>query len=573
MRVNNSAVSAIFDDMADLLEIEGENPFRVRAYRTASRTISGLSQDVSELIADTQDLTKLPGIGKDLAAKIYEIVTTGHLSALDEIKKRVNPRLIEYMRIAGLGGKRVSALNSKLGIFNLKQLETAARNHKICKLPGFGEKVERSILQGIKRARDYGKRIMLPEAEEIAESVIRHLRESKGIGKVVVAGSFRRRRETVRDLDIMVTAGNSSDVSGRFLSFPQISRVISRGETRTTVILNSGIQVDIRVVPEESYGSALHYFTGSKSHNIGVRKLGVKAGLKINEYGVFKGQRRICGQSEEEVYESVGLPFIEPELREDTGELEAARNGLLPNLIELTDIKGDLHSHTSRTDGHATIEEMVSAARAKGYEYLAITDHSKHLAMTHGLKESDLEGQIEHIDRLNETLEGFTVLKGIEVDIMEDGSLDLSDSVLKRLDVVVCSVHYKFNLSRDKQTKRVLKAMDNQYFNILAHPTGRLINKREPFEIDIEAIIRGAKERGCILELNSYPERLDLNETHCRLAKEMKVKISIDTDSHSTGDLDFMRFGVGQARRGWLEKDDVINTRSLSDVRKLLKRK
>lgn len=573
MRINNSAVSAIFDDMADLLEIEGENPFRVRAYRTASRTISGLSQDVSELIADTHDLTKLPGIGKELAAKIYEIVTTGHLSALDEIKKRVNPRLIEYMRIAGLGGKRVSALNSKLGITTLEQLETAARNHKICKLPGFGEKVERSILQGIKRARDYGKRIMLLEAEEIAESVIRHLRESKGIGKVVVAGSFRRRRETVRDLDIMVTAGNSSDVSGRFLSFPQISRVISRGETRTTVILNSGIQVDIRVVPEESYGSALHYFTGSKSHNIGLRKLGVKAGLKINEYGVFKGKRRICGESEEDVYRSVGLPFIEPELREDTGELEAARDGLLPNLVELADIKGDLHSHTSRTDGHATIEEMVSAARAKGYEYLAITDHSKHLAMAHGLKESDLAAQIEYIDRLNETLEGFTVLKGIEVDILEDGSLDLSDSVLKDLDVVVCSVHYRFNLSRDKQTKRVLKAMDNQYFNILAHPTGRLINKREPFEIDIEAIVRGAKERGCILELNSHPVRLDLNETHCRLAKEMGVKISIGSDSHSTGELDFMRFGVGQARRGWLEKGDVINTRSLREVRKLLKRK
>jgi DNA polymerase (family 10) len=572
MRIYNSAISAIFDNMADLLEIEGGNPFRVRAYRTAARTINSLSQDVSDLIANGEDLSKLPGIGKDLAGKIKEIVSTGHLSAFEELSKRINPELIKYMKIEGLGGKRVAAINSRLGIYTLEQLEEAAREHKICKLPGFGENVERSILQGIKRAREYGNRIMLLEAEDIAAGVIKHLSAVVDQEKIMVAGSFRRRRETVRDLDILVT-GDSAGVSERFLSFPQIAKVLSSGGTRITVVLKSGVQVDIRVVPRESCGSVLHYFTGSKSHNIAIRKRGVKRGLKINEYGVFRGEKRIGGEREEDVFSAVELPYIEPELREDTGEIEAAERGELPSLIELSQIRGDLHAHTSRTDGHASMEDMVAAAKAKGYEYLAITDHSKHLAMARGLKERDLAEQIEHIDKLNETLDGFTVLKGIECDILEDGSLDLSDSILKELDVVVCSVHYKFNLSRGKQTKRILKAMDNRYLNILAHPTGRLINRREPYDIDFEVVLKGAKERGCFVEVNGYPDRLDLDEIHCRLAKEMGVKVAIDTDSHSTADLDFMRFGVGQARRGWLERDDVINTRDLEGLRRLLKRK
>lgn len=562
-------VAEMFNTMADLLEIKGENPFRIRAYRTAAHTVYSLSNDVSELLENGEDLSRLPGIGKDLASKIEQIVMTGQLEALEELKEEVPFELISLMRIAGLGGKRIKAINSRLGIQSVEQLERAALEHKICKLPGFGEKVERSILDGIKQLRETGTRMKLYEAEEIVNRIRKYLQFEKAIDKLIVAGSFRRKRETVGDIDILITTDEPLKVISLFLQYPEIDKILARGETRCTVFLHSGMQVDIRVVAKESYGAALHYFTGSKAHNIGIRKMGVRLGLKINEYGIWKEGSRIAGEREEDVFRVVGLPFIEPELREDRGELEAAQNDRLPHLIESHQIRGDLHTHTSRTDGHATMEEMVAAARALGYEYIAITDHSQRLAMTHGLNENDLARQIDIIDKANEALKGFRILKGIEVDILEDGTLDLDDSILKRLDLTVCSVHSKLNLSRKQQTERVLLAMENPYFTILGHPTGRLINRRAPIEIDMERVLARAKELRRVVEINSHPDRLDMNDVHCRMAKELGVKVSINTDAHSTNDLNLIRFGVAQARRGWLETSDVINTRGLNDLLRL----
>lgn len=570
MRIRNATVAEMFNTMADLLEIKGENPFRIRAYRTAAHTVYSLSSDVSELLENGVDLSKLPGIGKDLASKIEQIVMTGQLEALEELKGEVPFELISLMRIAGLGGKRIKAINSRLGIQSVEQLEAAALEHKICKLPGFGEKIERSILDGIKQLRESGTRMKFYDAEEIVNRIRKFFQSEKTIDKLTVAGSFRRKRETVGDIDILITTDVPLKIISLFLQFPEIDKVLVRGETRCTVILQSGMQVDIRVVAKESYGAALHYFTGSKAHNIGIRKMGVRLGLKINEYGIWKEGARITGEREEDVFRVVGLPFIEPELREDRGELEAAKIGKLPHLVELHQIRGDLHTHTSRTDGHATIEEMVDEARALGYEYIAITDHSQRLAMTHGLNEDDLALQIDIIDKANENLKGFRILKGIEVDILEDGTLDLADSILKKLDLTVCSVHYKLNLSRKQQTERVLRAMENPYFTILAHPTGRLINRRAPIEIDMERILTKAKELHRVVEINSHPDRLDMNDVHCRMAKELGVKVSINTDAHSTNDLQFIRFGVAQARRGWLEPSDVINTLGLNELLNLL---
>lgn len=570
MRIRNAAIAEMFNTTADLLEIKGENPFRIRAYRTAAHTVYSLSNDVSEILQSGQDLSRLPGIGKDLASKIEQIVKSGSFEVLEELKKEVPFELISLMRIAGLGGKRIKAINKSLGVENIEQLEKAALEQKIRGLPGFGEKIEKSILEGIRQFRETGTRMKLYDAEEIVNRIQNFLKSEKSVDKLIVAGSFRRKRETVRDIDILITTDFPLKIISLFLQFPEIDKVLVSGETRCTVVLNTGMQVDIRVVSKESYGAALHYFTGSKAHNIGIRKMGVRLGLKINEYGIWKGETRIAGEVEEDVFRVVGLPYIEPELREDNGELEAAKKDRLPQLIIPDQIRGDLHTHTVRTDGHATMEQMIGAARALGYQYLAITDHSQHLAMTHGLSEKDLAQQIDAIDKINESLDGFKILKGIEVDIMEDGSLDLPDSILKELDLTVCSVHSKFNLSRKQQTQRVLRAMENPYFTILAHPTGRLINKRPPMEIDMGKVLQKARELHRIVEVNSYPDRLDMSDIHCRMAKELGVKVSINTDAHSINDLNFIRFGVAQARRGWLEGSDVINTRNLADLIKHL---
>lgn len=572
MPVHNTEIADIFDRLADLLEIEDANPFRVRAYRNAARTLRGHAKSMADLIKQEKNLSELPGIGKDLAGKIRTIVETGKLPLLGEVEARTPAVLSDLMKVQGLGPKRVKILYEKLGIRDIDDLKRAAHSGKVRELEGFGSKTEQMIRQRLEHFTGEAKRTRLVTAEDIARPLVAYLGKTKGVKDVVMAGSYRRRRETVGDLDILVTATGNSRVIDRFTGYDEVEEVMSRGETRSTVRLRSGMQVDLRVVPQVSYGAALLYFTGSKAHNIAVRKLGTGKGYKINEYGVFRGEKRVAGRTEKEVYARVGLPFIPPELRENRGELEAARKGKLPKLVTLGDIRGDLHCHTRATDGHHSLQQMASAAADRGYEYLSINDHSRRLTVAHGLDKKRLLEQIRAIDRLNDKSDGLVLLKSIEVDILEDGSLDLPDSILRELDFTVCAVHYKFNLPRKKQTDRILHAMDNPCFTILAHPSGRLINKREPYAVDLEKIMQAANERGCFLELNAHPDRLDLNDEACMMARETGVRISIATDAHSISDLDFMRCGIDQARRGWLNAKDVINTLPLKQLRKLLQR-
>jgi DNA polymerase (family 10) len=572
MPVHNADIAAIFEEIADLLEIEDANPFRVRAYRNAQRTMQGLGHDAVELVEKGEDLTKLPGIGKDLAAKVVEIVETGKCQALEKLRKESSPGLTELLKIPGLGPKRVRALYHDLDIHTADQLYRAAKDGRIRDLPGFGEKTEVHILETIEAHVEKKQRIKLAIAAQYAEPLVDYLRKMQGVKDVVIAGSYRRCKETVGDLDILVTAARNSKVMEAFAGYDEVKEVLSKGTTRGTVILRNGLQVDLRVMEEKSFGAALHYFTGSKAHNIAVRRRGQQRGLKINEYGVFKGNKLVAGDTEESVFKAVDLPWIAPELRENRGEVEAAAQNLLPKLVERADLKGDLHAHTKATDGKNTLEEMRRAAKDRGLSYLAITEHSKHLTVTHGLDQRRLLKQIEEIDRINDETKGFTLLKGIEVDILEDGRLDLPDDVLGKLDLVVGAVHSQFHLSRAKQTKRILTAMDHPHFTILAHPSGRLLDKREPYDVDMPRIITHARKRGCFLEVNAHPERLDLLDTYCQMAKEEGVLVSINSDAHSVMDFDNLRYGVGQARRGWLEAKDVLNTRSLQALRKLLKR-
>jgi DNA polymerase (family 10) len=572
MPIHNNDIVKNFNKVADLLEIKGANPFRVRAYRNAARTIGSLSKNMADMIAEDKALTDFSGIGKDLAEKIKEIVDTGKLSQLTALEKVLPPGLQDLLRIPGLGPKKVKALYETLDIGDLSSLKKAAQEQKIRKLEGFGAKTEASILEEIKR-RSWGKaRTQWVVAEEIARAYVDYLKKDDAIKDVTLAGSYRRGKETVGDLDILVTVKRGTDIMAHFVGYEDVDHVISRGETRSSVVLRTGMQVDLRVVPQVAYGSALHYFTGSKAHNITVRKLAQKKGMKINEYGVFKNDKRIAGKTEEGVFKKLGLPYIEPELREDRGEIQAAQRKRLPDLVELSDIRGDLHVHTKETDGRDTLEDMVSAAQEKGYAYLAISNHSQHVTIAKGLDAKRLAKQIEKIDRRSAKTGKLVILKAIEVNILTDGSLDLADDILKELDVVVGAVHSDFRLSRQKQTERILRAMDNPLFNILAHPSGRLINRREAYEVDLERLIEAAGQRGCFMELNAHPDRLDLNDVFCKTAKDLGVKIAVSTDAHSVDSLEHMRLGVLQARRGWLEPDDVLNTRSWNELKKLLQR-
>ena len=572
MPVHNADIAAVFDEIADLLEIEGANRFRIRAYRNAAHTLRDLPQEVAEMLDKGEDLTELPGIGEDLAAKIKEIVETGTAAALEEHRKAVPATLTELLRIPGIGPKRVKALYHDLGIRTLEQLQKAAQEGRVKGLQGFGEKTERHILDQLKARVSEERRFKLAVATQYAEALIAYLKDSPGVKQVVAAGSYRRAKDTIGDLDLLVTASSGSPVMDRFVAYPEVEEVLAHGPTKASVRLACKLQVDVRVVPKESYGAALQYFTGSKAHNVTLRQLAQQLGLKINEYGVFKGDQSVAGATEESVYGSVGLPWIPPELRENRGEFEAARARRLPTLVEIADLKGDLHAHTKATDGRNTIQEMGAAARARGLEYLAITDHSKRLTMAKGLDPKRLFDQLEEIDRLNASSIGITLLKGIEVDILEDGSLDLPDEDLSRLDLVVGAVHSHFGLSRQKQTERILRAMDRPYFTILAHPSGRLIDERAPYDVDMSRLIRHARARGCFLEVNAHPVRLDLADVDCQMAKEEGVIVSINSDAHSVLDFGNLRYGVGQARRGWLEKKDVLNARSLHALRPLLTR-
>ena len=571
MPTHNRDIAAKFDELADLLEIEGANAFRVRAYRNAARTIRDLPQTVAQLVREDADLTELPGIGEDLARKTREVVETGELGALQKVVQSVPESLIEVMGVAGLGPKRVKTLYEQLGVKDVDGLKQAAQAGKIQTLSGFGAKTEQNILQELATRGSGEKRFRRRDAEEMAEPLVALLREVDGVDQAAIAGSYRRRKETVGDLDILVACADAGPVMRRFVAYDDVTRVLSQGDTRASVILKGGLQVDLRAVQPESFGAALHYFTGSQAHNIRVRQLGQERGLKVNEYGVFQGEHRVAGQTEAEVFDAVGLPGIVPELREDRGEIEAAQAGALPELIALDDIRGNLHSHTDWSDGAGTLEEMAEAARARGLAYLAVTDHSKAVRVANGLDADRLARQIDAIDALNDRLDGITLLKSIEVDILEDGGLDLPDDLLARLDLTVCSIHSRMNLSGDKQTARVLKAMENPNFTILGHPTGRLLGERSGYELDMQRVIEQARQGGRVLEINAQPARLDLDDTHARMARDAGVKLSIATDAHAGMHLDLMRFGVDQARRAWLTADDVINTRDLKGLRALLR--
>ena len=572
MPVHNADIADIFNQIADLLEIESANPFRIRAYRNAARTLQGMGQEVSAYLLQQKDLTELPGIGKDLAAKIQEILDTGSCQALEKLRKATPAGLTDLLHIPGLGPKRVHALYHELDIHTPEQLLRAAKDGRVHTLPGFGAKTEQSIIADIEAHVKQKQRIKLVTAAQYAEPLVAYLQKVHGVDKVVVAGSYRRRKETVGDLDILVSAATSDKVMDAFVKYDEVRDVLAKGTTRSTVLLRNGLQVDLRVVGKASFGAALYYFTGSKAHNIAVRRRAQQRKLKINEYGVYKGDKQIAGATEDSVFEAIGLPFIPPELRENTGEIEAAEKHQLPRLVELKDLRGDLHAHSKATDGHNSIKEMALAAREFGFDYLAITEHSRHLTVAHGLDEKRLLKQIEEIDKLNEQLEGVTLLKGIELDILEDGQLDLPDKLLAKLDLVVGAVHSKFHLSRAKQTERILRAMDHPHFTILAHPSGRLLETRDAYDVDMQRIIRHAQQRGCYLELNAQPDRLDLLDTYCHMAKAEGVLISVDSDAHSVNDFNNLEYGIGQARRGWLEKDDILNTRTLTQLRKLLKK-
>ena len=570
MPIHNADIAKRFEEFADLLEIKGDNPFRIRAYRNAARVIEDLPHELAGMVEEKKDLTELPGIGKDLAEKIHEIVTTGTAQALEKLRKELPPHITDLLNIPGLGPKRVRTIYTDLQVGDLDALKKAAQEGKIRDLPGLGKKTEKQILDAIQAHADTSRRFMRTSAMPYATALVAHLETMKTLKKITVAGSYRRGQETVGDLDILVVAGDPKAVMTRFVEYDEVTDVLAHGETKSSVVLLSGIQVDLRVVPDDSYGAALHYFTGSKAHNIALRKLAQQKKWKLNEYGLFDGDHAIAGKTEEEVYKALGLPFIPPELRENRGELEAAQEGALPTLIEAKEMRGNLHTHTRWSDGRNTVREMAEAAAQAGHEYIAITDHSKRLTVANGLNEDRLVAQMEEIDEVGESLKDITIFKGMEVDILEDGELDLPDSLLKLLDVVIVSVHSKFNLSSEKQTERIMRAMDNPWVTFVAHPTGRYLLTRPPYPVDIPRLIKHAKQRGCFLELNASHERLDLNDVYCQHAKSEGVKITINTDAHSIPEMEQIHAGITQARRGWLEKEDVINTRTLKQLRKLL---
>jgi DNA polymerase (family 10) len=570
--VHNADIAAIFEEIAELLEIKQENPFRVRAYYNAARTVSELGRDLAEIIGRGEELPKLPGVGADLAGKIREICETGTCALLERLHRELPPAITELLRIPGLGPKRVRLLYDALKVKTIEDLRRAAGAGRIRELPGFGEKMEARIRVALAARKAAPLRFKLAIAAQYAAALEAWLARVPGVRKVTVAGSYRRMRETVGDLDILVAAAAGSPVMKHFAEYDEVKSLLAQGETRSSVVLKSGIQVDLRLVPPESYGAALHYFTGSKAHNIAIRKLGQARGLKINEYGVFRGEARVGGETEESVFRSVGLPYIEPELREDRGEIEAARRGKLPRLVALSDLKGDLHLHTKATDGHNTLREMALAAKAAGLSYIAVTEHSRRLTVARGLDPQRLLKQMEEIDRLNDELSGITVLKGIEVDILENGALDLPDAALRDLDLVVGAVHSAFALPRRKQMNRILRALDSRCFTVLAHPSARLLGSRGEMDLDWLRIVRAAKERGRFLEVNAQPERLDLDDVHARMAREEGVLVAVNSDAHSTFDFGHLKYGIGQARRGWLEAKDVLNTRSLKELKPLLAR-
>ncbi len=572
MPVYNSEVANILEEVADILDIQGANQFRIRAYQNAARKVRNLSRSIEEMVAEGRDLTEIEGVGKDMARKLEEIAKTGKLKQLEELKEDFPEALTTLLNIEGLGPERVGDLHQELGIETTKDLEKALEEGKVQELHGFGEKITAKIKRALEEGPEKEKRTKLKVAEQYVEPLVQYLKEASNTKDVIVAGSYRRKKETVGDIDVLVTGRKGKEITHRFTEFEDVIEIVSEGETKSTVKLRTGMSVDLRVVAKESYGAALLYFTGSKAHNIKLRNLSIKGSMKLNEYGLFKGENRVAGETEEEIYDVLNLPYIPPEIREDRGEVEAAQEGSLPELIELSDLRGDLQMHTTDSDGTASIETMVKRCQELGYEYIAITDHSAYMGITQGLDEAGVEEQLQKINKLNKKLEDIIILSSIEVDIMENGSLDLPNQTLEKLDIVTCSIHSHFNLSPEKQTKRILTAMDNPHFNIFGHPTGRIIGGRSGYEYDMEKVFKKAKEKKCFLEINAQPDRLDLNDTYAKMAKDMDIPLTISTDAHSTEELNFLKYGVNQARRGWLEPEDVLNTRPLAELQNFLQK-
>lgn len=571
--MKNQEVARIFNDIADLLEIKGDNPFRIRAYRRAALNIEGLSKDVSQTSKD--DLLKIPGIGQDLAGKIGEYTETGRIQAYEDLKKEIPGGLSVLLSIPGLGPKTAKLLFEQLHITNLEELERYAQEHKLSGLPGIKGKTEEHILKGIGMLKRGMERQPLGRVLPIANDILEQIRKDSSVMNLSIAGSIRRWKDTVKDIDILATSKDPKSVMNTFVHLPQVKEIVMHGPTKSSVIIQEGLQVDLRVVEEESFGAALAYFTGSKEHNIRLREMAVRSGLKINEYGIFreKDNRKLGGAKEEEVYKHLGLPYIPPELREDLGEIEAALQGMLPKLVELRDIKGDLHVHTKRSDGSHDFDELIEAARERGYEYIAITDHSKGLGIARGLTPERLIEEKKEIDALNKRLRGFKLLAGTEVDIKSNGEIDFPDEILRILDIVVASIHSGFRQGREQLTGRLISAMKNPYVSLIAHPTGRLIGERDPYELDMDEFLRAAQATGTAIEINAYPLRLDLNDVYAKKAKEMGIPIAISTDAHVRTQFEYMGYGVSIARRGWLEKSDVLNTLSYASLIKALKKK
>ncbi len=569
--MTNVEIAAVFEHIADLLEFQGANQFRVRAYRNAARTIHDLPESAADIVADAnRSLTEIEGIGKDLAEKIATLVKTGSLPMLEELLAEIPESVLAILRVPGLGPKRAAILFHELNIANIDQLREACQQHRVRDLKGFGAKSEEAILQGLDIASEADRRMLWADADQHVQSILSHMESCRAVEIIEAAGSYRRCQETVGDLDFLVVAQNAKAVMDHLTHYGGLAQILARGDTKMSIRLTGGVQVDLRVVPEISFGAALQYFTGSKQHNIVLRGRAKDMGLKINEYGVFRGERMIAGRSEEDVYAALGLPCFPPELREARREFEWADEGKLPELVELGDIRGDLHMHSTWTDGLATIEEMARAAKERGEKYIAITDHSKRVTMVNGLSADRVLEQWKEIDKLKKRLKGITILKGIEVDILERGGLDLPDDVLAQADWVVASVHYGHNQPREQITRRMIEALENPHVSVIAHPTGRMLLKRKPYEVDLDAVLRAARENGKFMELNAHPLRLDLDDVACAAAKNLGVPIVISTDAHRPEGLDAMRYGIMQARRGGLTKHDVANTRTWPQLKKML---
>ncbi len=587
--MENIEIAAVLREMADLLEINGENPFRVRAYRNAVRTVESHAVPLRKLVEEGADLTELPAIGKGMAENIEEIVRTGTLGDLQRLAERVPESLVELMRLPGVGPKKARRLWENLGVESIADLEQAAREGRVAELSGFGLKTQERILEGIARYRTQSKRFLLAEVDELVPPVLERLRRLEGLRRLEVAGSYRRRCETVGDIDLLAIADDPLAASGALTGYSGVQTVLGAGETRTSVVLRSGLQVDLRVVPEESWGAALIYFTGSKAHNIKLRQRALDRRLRVSEYGVFRipkgkeatleeGRGRasegamVAGDTEEAVYASLELPWFPPELREDRGEIELADRGeALPGLVERTDLRGDLHMHSTWSDGRATLEAMLEACAARGYEYFAITDHSKALAMVEGLDAKKLRRQWKEIDEVQSRHPEIRILKGMEVDILKDGSLDLEDEMLDGLDWVIVSVHSYFGLSQAEQTARVLRALAHPSVCMFGHPTGRILGRRPPIEIEVDEILHACAEHGVAVEINAHPNRLDLKDTHAWRARELGVPVVINTDAHRPEELDLVGYGVDQGRRAWLTPRDVLNARPLEGLLEWLK--